>query len=169
MRRGLLLALAALMVVAVAPAAVAQQGEVQAARQATARFHKVGHAEAAGYGSTLEVLGCFQNPGVGGMGLHYLNPGLLDAEVAADAPEALVYEMRANGSLKLVGMEYLVPAELVDPADPPTLFGHDFHPHPVLPFWILHAWVWRPNPRGMFTDWNPNVAMCPAGVPVFGS
>jgi hypothetical protein len=76
--------------------------------------------------------------------------------------------MREDGQLKLVGLEYLVPEELVDPSSPPQLFGHHFHPHPVLPFWIMHAWVWRPNPSGIFMDWNPNVAPCPDGVPVFG-
>jgi hypothetical protein len=143
------------------------QSGVKEARQGTAKFHKVSHAEASGYGSTIDVLGCFENP-AGGMGVHYLNPGLLDATVAADEPEALVYEMREDGQLKLVGLEYLVPEELVDPSSPPQLFGHHFHPHPVLPFWIMHAWVWRPNPSGIFMDWNPNVAPCPDGVPVFG-
>ena len=132
------------------------------------RFHDVVQAEAAGHESTLGVLGCFESPGVGGMGLHYLNGGLLDGVADAAHPEALVYEMRAGGKLKLVGLEYLVPAELVDPDDPPELFGHMFHPHPVLPFWIMHAWVWKPNPAGVFSDWNPRVPDCPEGVPVFG-
>lgn len=164
---GVLAALAVL--VAATPAMAGGQSTLKEARQGTAKFHRVSHAEAAGYGSTLDLLGCFENPGVGGMGLHYLNGGLLDGSVEADKPEALVYEMREDGKLKLVGLEYLVPAELVDPANPPELFGHQFHPHPVLPFWIMHAWVWRPNPSGMFMDWNPNVAPCPDGVPVFGS
>jgi len=154
---------------AATPAMAGGQSAVKEARQGTARFHQISHAEASGYGSTLDLLGCFENPGVGGMGLHYLNAGLLDGTVEAGEPEALVYEMRADGQLKLVGLEYLVPAELVDPTNPPQLFGRHFHPHPVLPFWIMHAWIWRPNPSGMFMDWNPNVALCPEGVPVFGS
>ncbi|HEX6221553.1 MAG TPA: hypothetical protein VF115_10700 [Acidimicrobiia bacterium] len=154
---------------AATPAMAGGQSTLKEARQGTSRFHQVSHADAAGYGSTLDLLGCFENPGVGGMGLHYLNAGLLDGTVEADSPEALVYEMAENGKLKLVGLEYLVPSELVDPANPPELFGHQFHEHPVLPFWILHAWIWRPNPSGMFTDWNPNVGLCPDGVPVFGS
>lgn len=139
------------------------------ARNGTARFHQIRHAERAGYESTLDVLGCFENPGVGGMGLHYVDFDLVDDIVDASAPEALVYEMRPNGQLKLVGLEYLVPIESVDPDDPPALFGQAFHPHPVLPFWILHAWIWQPNPSGMFSDWNPAVGMCPDGVPIFGS
>jgi MoxR-like ATPase len=29
------------------------------------------------------------------------------------------------------------------------------------PFYELHAWIWKHNPRGMFDDWNPRV-VCPA-------
>ncbi|MCI0545497.1 MAG: hypothetical protein L0Z49_13820 [Actinobacteria bacterium] len=150
------------------PAFAGGNSALAEARQGTADFHDVGKAETAGYMSTLDILGCFENPGVGGMGLHYVNFGIVDGTVDAGSPEALVYEMRSNGKLKLVGHEYLVPSELVDPTNPPELFGHEFHPHPVLPFWILHAWVWSPNPDGVFADWNPRVGMCPDGVPVFG-
>lgn len=145
------------------------QADLAGARQATAAFHRVSHAEAAGYASTLDSLGCFENPGVGGMGVHYLREDLLDDEVDAATPEALVYEMRANGKLKLVGHEYIVPMEAWTEADPPMLFDQQFHAHPVLPLYVLHAWVWRPNPDGMFVDWNPKVRDCPAGVPIFGA
>lgn len=147
------------------------QAGLSEARQGTAGFHKVSHAEAAGYGSTLDVLGCFEKPGVGGMGLHYLNGALLtDPSVDAATPEALVYEMQSDGDLKLVGLEYIVLAsDVADSTNPPTLFGHEFHAHPVLPLYVLHAWIWQPNPLGMFADWNPRVAMCPDGVPIFGS
>lgn len=43
-----------------------------------------------------------------------------------------------------------------------------FHPHPVLPLYVLHAGIWKPNPANMFFDWNPRVGDCPDGVPVFG-
>lgn len=159
-----------LLAMAVMPSALAAgQSGLATARQGTAVFHDVSKAEAAGYVSTLEVLGCFENPGVGGMGLHYVDFTLVDATVEAGRPEALVYEMRSNGQLKLVALEYIVPAGLVDPANPPVLFGQEFHAHPVLPLWVLHAWIWAPNPLGMFADWNPRVGMCPEGVPVFGS
>lgn len=169
MRRLIGVATVIVFILAATPAFAGGRAPLAEARQGTAEFHKVAHAEAAGYGSTLDALGCFENPAEGGMGLHYLNGDLLNGTVDAAAPEALVYEMRADGKLKLVGLEYLVPSELVDPQNPPKLFGHQFHPHPSLPFWILHAWIWRPNPSGMFADYNPNVAMCPDGVKVFGS
>lgn len=151
-----------------APAAAGGQSDLADARRATARFHDPDRGASVGYVSTLDQLGCFENPAIGGMGVHHLDPSLLDGTVDATAPEALVYELQADGGLRLVALEYLVPAELVDPDDPPELFGQHFHPHGVLPFWILHAWIWRPNPRGTFTDFNPRVGMCPDGVPVFG-
>lgn len=152
------------------PAALAaSQSGLAPARQGTAKFHKVSHAEAAGYVSTLDLLGCFENPGVGGMGLHYLQPGLLDGSVDAKTPEALVYEMTEDGRLKLAGVEYIVPLGAWDGEDPPELFGEHFHVNAALGLWVLHAWIWTPNPTGMFQDWNPSVALCPEGVPVFGS
>ena len=30
------------------------------------------------------------------------------------------------------------------------------------PFYELHAWIWKHNPRGMFDDWNPLVS-CAVG------
>ncbi len=150
-------------------AAKGGQADLAMARQASAAFHSVANADAAGYASTLQSLGCFENPVVGGMGLHYLKADLLDDEVDVTTPEALVYEMRANGDLKLVGLEYIVPVAAWNENAPPMLFGRQFHAHPVLPLYVLHAWVWRPNPNGMFADWNPQVGECPAGVPIFGA
>lgn len=144
------------------------QSELAPARQGTAKYHKVSHAEAAGYVSTLTSLGCFENPELGGMGLHYLNPGLLDGSIDAKRPEALVYEMTDNG-LKLAGVEYIIPVSAWKESDPPELFGQHFHVNTALDLWVLHAWIWTPNPTGMFQDWNPSVALCPDGVPVFGS
>lgn len=162
-----LLSVLALSLTAV-PALAQGQSELAEARQATGKFHEVSHAESAGYASTLDTLGCFENPGVGGMGLHYLNGAILDGTPEADAPEALVYEMSPNGKLKLVGLEYIVPIAAWTDAEPPSLFGQEFHQHPVLPLWVLHAWIWQPNPAGMFADWNPRVGLCPDDAPVFG-
>jgi hypothetical protein len=46
-------------------------------------------------------------------------------------------------------------------AEPPRLFGQDFHHNNALSLWALHAWIWRHNPLGMFADYNPRVALCP--------
>jgi hypothetical protein len=140
-----------------------------AAQLATAAFQDVDVAEAAGYASTLDTLGCFQDPAQGGMGLHYLDQSLMDATVDIAHPEALVYELAADGTIAgLVAHEYIVPIEAWTSAEPPTLFGVDFHHHPTLPLWVLHTWIWKDNVNGVFADWNPAVRQCPTGVPIFG-
>lgn len=140
-----------------------------AANLGAAPFQDVELAEAAGYVNTLESLGCFEDPEVGGMGLHYLREDLLDATLNAAEPEALVYELDNNAEIAgLVAHEYLVPLEAWTEEAPPSLFGLEFHQHPVLPFWILHTWIWKDNPAGTFNDWNPKVRPCPEGVPIFG-
>jgi hypothetical protein len=140
-----------------------------AAMLATAGFQDVATAEAAGYGSSLDTLGCFQDPTKGGMGVHYINQSLLDANLDITKPEALVYELDANGQITgLVAHEYIVPVDAWTSRRPPRLFGMELHKHPTLPLWVLHTWLWKDNPTGVFSDWNPAVRQCPAGVPIFG-
>lgn len=147
----------------------ADAADVSAAALATAAFQDVAMAEAAGYGNTMDALGCFESAEVGGMGLHYLNESLMDGEVDITTPEALVYELDASGEIVgLIAHEYIIPAEAWTDAAAPTLFGVEFHEHPVLPLWVLHTWIWKDNPAGFFNDFNPKVRLCPDGVPVFG-
>lgn len=123
-------------------------------REATTAFHDVSAAEAGGYAPLLE---CFDDP-AGGMGQHYVNQALLeDPAVDPLAPEAMVYEV-ADGGLELVAVEYIRPQAA---GGPPELFGHTFHANDELGLWVLHAWIWRDNPAGVFEDWNPDVAACP--------
>ncbi len=120
-------------------------------------------AQAAGWDLVPGLDHCFDNPGVGAMGYHFINLELLDLEVAASQPEALVYAPGPQGQLQLGGVEYIVPAGPWDAAGnpgPPSLFGHPFHLNEALGVYVLHAWVWRHNPAGMFADWNPLVT-CP--------
>jgi hypothetical protein len=136
---------------------------------ASAGFQDVATAEAAGYASSLDALGCFQNPQRGGMGVHYINQSLMDDKVDITKPEALVYELDASGNITgLVAHEYIVPIDAWHEASPPELFGMPFHKHPTLPLWVLHAWLWKDNPAGDFADWNPAVRQCPANVRIFG-
>ena len=94
----------------------------------------------------------------------------MDDQVDITEPEALVYELDAAGEITgLVAHEYIVPEEAWTDAAPPQLFGMDFHQHPTLPLWVLHAWLWKDNPGGVFQDWNPAVRQCPDGVPIFGT
>jgi hypothetical protein len=103
------------------------------------------------------------------MGLHYINDSLMDGKVDITKPEALVYELGLDAKpIALVAHEYIVPIDKWTSKKPPRLFGMDFHRHPTLPLWVLHAWLWKPNPAGVFEDWNPAVRLCPPGVPIFG-
>jgi hypothetical protein len=166
----------AALLAATALPAIAGQGspglrttEVASGMAATAGFQDVAVAEAAGYTDTTPTLGCHENPGVGGMGVHYLNESLMDGTVAVSAPEALVYELDNTGAVVgLVAHEYIVPVDAWTANRPPRLFGRSFTRHPVLPIWKLHVWLWKDNPLGMFSDWNPAVRLCPDGVPIFG-
>jgi hypothetical protein len=140
------------------------------AMKATAAYQDVAVAEDAGWGSSLDTLGCFESPEEGGMGVHYINDSLMDATVDATQPEALVYELDATGHVTgLVAHEYIVPVDAWTAKQPPQLFGMSFHRDPVLPLWVLHTWLWKDNPAGVFADWNPAVRLCPDGVKVFGT
>jgi hypothetical protein len=156
--------------------------ELAAVRQATAQFHDISAAYAAGY--TTENEPCVASP-AGVMGVHAPNFSLIgDQAVDAMRPELLLYEPQRDGRFKLVGVEYFQVVllrnrqtqaveprfdaapwdpgqyEVVNPA--PQLFGQTFHldppPVPTVPWhWSLHAWIWAHNPSGIFADWNPSL------------
>lgn len=155
-------------------------------RRATARYHNVEHAMADGYtvwspnpmapGAT-----CATSP-AGKMGYHLVKPALRGSPASpatADAtldplqPEMLLYEKRNDGSLRLVGVEYLVFQAAWERvhgvgAAAPTLFGltvpfssHTFPPavpNTLVPHYELHVWLWSDNPNGMFSHWNPTIS-----------
>ncbi|HSJ25393.1 MAG TPA: hypothetical protein VK929_12020 [Longimicrobiales bacterium] len=125
-------------------------------RSTLARYHRSDVAEDAGY-DTIFQDACFAMPGVGGMGYHYVNGGLVNATVEEFAPEALMYEPQKNGRLRLVGVEYVVPFSDWTEADPPVLHGQEFHANETFGLWTLHVWAFKHNPAGMFADWNPTV------------
>lgn len=131
-------------------------------REATAQFHRTPSAQAAGYNLVPGLDYCFQNYGVGGMGYHYINVTLLDTTVDLLHPEALVYAPDSNGSIQLGAVEYMVPAAAWDAAqtEPPQVLGQRFHLHEKLGMYVLHAWIWKNNPAGMFEAWNPDIS-CP--------
>jgi hypothetical protein len=161
----------ALVLMAAAGATASNDG-LSAARAGTAQFHQLDAAMAAGY--TTEVIdlngiACIDDVvgHTGGMGIHFLNLGLLDGNVDESAPELVIYEPTKNGRMRLVAVEYLVLRsswEAAHPgAAPPTLFGQSMELVPAgnrygLPdFYEMHAWIWKDNPLGMHNDWNPNV------------
>jgi hypothetical protein len=159
------LCLAILSLTMIVPAVFAHGGDdgpLDKVRDATQKFRKLSRAQAAGYALMPGLDTCFDNPGVGGMGYHYINGALLDATVNARKPEAMVYASRRNGRLELVAVEYIVDAAAWDAghSQPPSLFGRTFQLNTTLGVYTLHAWIWKRNPLGVFADWNPGVS-CP--------
>jgi hypothetical protein len=162
-KRALILALAVVPVLAAVGAAVA--GNVfDGPKNSTAAFHDVQKARDAGYTVTVvdkAGLSCIAQPNEGAMGIHLLNPLLLDDKIEADKPELLVYERRNDGTMKLVALEYLIFQSLS--SGRPSLFGQPFdeikadNRYGIPASWALHAWIWKPNPRGELYAWNPRV------------
>jgi hypothetical protein len=139
-----------------AAAPSAGSSDLAAVRAATAQFHDVDDALAAGY---VPVSDCEELPGVGAMGIHYLNPQLAaDAVVDPLRPEVLLY-LPTGKHLQLVGVEYFV-AEAATPTRPAVL-GHPFDGpmaghSPGMPWhYDLHLWIWKNNPDGVASAWNP--------------
>jgi hypothetical protein len=152
-------ALAALAATAVALAGNGHR-ELAQVRQATAQFHRPEAAQAAGYDLVPGLDHCFENPGVGAMGYHYIDVNSLDLTLEPTHPEAMVYAPGPNGQLKLAAVEYIVPAEPWDAehSQPPSVLGQHLHLNAALGVYVLHAWIWQNNPAGMFEDWNPSVS-----------
>jgi hypothetical protein len=148
------------------------QRDLARVRAATARFHSVEEAVAAGYelgwvngSGTRIVAGCVSHPTAGAMGYHYFNAELMaDNAVHALRPEVLVYAPETHGGLRLVAVEWVVRGPQSNPPGPaqvPSVLGMDMHilvPPPGPAFYLTHAWVWAPNPDGMFADWNPRIS-----------
>jgi hypothetical protein len=130
-------------------------------RAVTAAYHNTSIANAAGYKLVNGLDYCFDNPGVGGMGYHLINMSLFDTVLDPLKPEALVYAPDSSGRLHLAAVEYIVLISAWDAAYPgqwPTLFGQSFQKDIPLGVYSLHAWIWRPNPTGVFSEWNPQVS-----------
>jgi hypothetical protein len=144
------------------------QSELSGLRQATEKYHDVQAAIAAGYVTELPQTAafgggtCIANGAEGAMGIHMLDTrpgGRLDGTLDASDPEALLYEKRNDRTFKLTGVEYIVAG-----GSQPELYGQDFADtnlarfgNPSTNVWTLHAWVWKPNPDGMFDPWNTRV------------
>ena len=133
-------------------------------RAATARYHDVERAVADGYARTGECV-AHPTPGVGGMGVHYVNvPLVLDPAFDPERPEVLVYEPQKNGRMRLVAVEWLGIAAMYQ-GGRPSVLGQQLENGPMLPgpngptaTYALHAWTWVHNPSGMFAAFNPSVS-----------
>ena len=121
-------------------------------------------AEAEGYAL---MFGCVTGPDSGAMGLHYVNGNILSRnELDPTHPQIVIYEPQSDGSLRLIGADFVVFADAWDKKNqgPPQLMGQLFHyfesPNRCgLPaFYTLHVWAWKNNPNGAFVNWHPNVS-----------
>jgi hypothetical protein len=137
---------------------------IKAVREATARFKDVSVAEAEGYALQF---GCVSGDDAGAMGLHYVNPTLVNSGVLDPArPQIVIYEPTPDGGRRLIGADFLVVADAWNAthSGPPELMGQFFHlftsPNRFgLPaFYTLHVWAWKENPKGAFVNWHPNVS-----------
>ena len=146
--------------------------ELAQVERATARFRSVEAALEDGYelgyvngSGTRIITGCIAHPTAGAMGYHYFNKELVD-DLVVDTlkPEALVYAPQPHGRLKLAAVEWVVPGPNSNPpgvSEPPSVLGMEMHILvPAVGFYIMHAWVFKNNPAGVFADWNPKVS-CP--------
>jgi hypothetical protein len=148
----------------------------QAVRAAVARYHSYDRALADGYSAAGEP--CVWTPD-GAMGYHAVNMGLIQTPGSDPLrPEILLYVPRADGSLRLVGVEYFEVAIANTESGPAPWFSQDppplgfFNPapsvlgqtfdgpmpghNPEMPWhYDLHAWVIEENPSGVFAMFNP--------------
>lgn len=170
LRSAVLVATAAVSLAGALPAVQASPAgaQVAQARAATAQYHDFSAATDAGRIELFDLnnISCIDNP-AGAMGVHYVDLSLVpDGEVDATQPEAVIYEPQADGTNRLVAVEYVVLASqwAEHHTGTPSLFGQPFelvhagNRYGLPDFYELHAWLWRNNPAGMFADWNPQVS-----------
>jgi hypothetical protein len=185
--RGLLLALATSLVVA--PSASRAQGksaaspatmspDLQAARAALSKYSDPFAAVKDGYFSTVACMdfpqgvmdGSIEYP-PGAMGVHFLNAANIGPTLDPAKPQVLIYEP-VGDKLVLAGAEWFVPVAAAGGVVP-TIFGQtlagpmDGH-EPIMPTTLrhydLHVWLWKDNPRGMFTSTNAALKCTPGSA-----
>lgn len=152
-------------------------------RRATAKYHDVNTAIEDGF---AQVGGCDEDEN-GVAGIHYVNTArFISPEVILEEPEVLLYVPSGDGNLRLVAIEYTNRALYRDTRPPntpgyrPGIFPSQQNPRPPYLeevsgpfslfdqpsngpafvgrwFYFLYAWVWSPNPNGMFADGNPRL------------
>lgn len=132
-------------------------------RAVTAKYANVNLARAHGY---RPVGGCVSSP-LGAMGIHYLNQQLLETPaIIARKPEILLYAPLPGGGRRLIGLEYMkidADQNLRTSADKPSLFARRFdgpmlgHAPGMPKHYDLHLWLFAPNPRGLFAEYNPTL------------
>ncbi|MFO1313221.1 MAG: hypothetical protein U1F41_14280 [Burkholderiales bacterium] len=148
-----------------APNSAAMAPLVEKVRTVTAKYADVAVATKEGW---VQATPCVSSPNAGAMGVHYVLPSRVgDGAINASEPEALIYEPQANGSLRLVGVEYIVIAadwaRSHKEGGTPSVDGHLMHyvsepnRYGLPAFYEMHVWAWERNPSGHFVDFNTKV------------
>ncbi|MGB5132859.1 MAG: hypothetical protein WBO00_09610 [Steroidobacteraceae bacterium] len=132
---------------------------------------------------TAEMMG--RPASVGAMGVHYFRPDLLGITAPPSPrvdgngtytdfhlPAILIYEPQADGSMALVAVENLVFQAAWAASGhtaPPTYYGVPYdnmvddpatatdEAHMFTAHFDRHVWIYRDNPNGVFTPFNPAV------------
>src|SRR5262245_47169902 len=102
---------------------------IDVVRQSTQRFKDVKAAIDDGYALQF---GCVSGGESCAMGMHYVNMSLVaDGELDPTRPEIVIYEPTPDGSLKLIGADYLVLADSWNGnpkhTAPPQIMGQLLH------------------------------------------
>ena len=122
--------------------------ELQQARAATARYRDINNAIKDGYSNI--------NVDVPNMGHHFMKTSLIDGTFDIRHPEILVYNGLDTRNPELVAVEYAVP--LTYPRPEGFTGSNDvWNDTSGFPFWLVHAWVWKYNPDGVFNWTNSSV------------
>jgi len=139
---------------------------IDVVRNATARYLDINDAFRDGW---VTATPCVSGPDAGAMGVHLVMPARIASGVLNPAqPQALIYEPKADGSMRLVGVEFIVlesvwtannPAAGAVPALEGNLLNYIATPNRYgLPaFYEIHVWAWQNNPKGSYADWNTQV------------
>lgn len=158
------LVVAVFAVLAAAPAGLAAQQaspQLDSARTLLARYKDPFAAVHDGY---LSTVACLEFP-TGAMGVHFVNFQTIGPKVELSKPQVLIYEP-VGDSLRLAAAEWFVPLATGVTA-PPVLFGETFDGpmdghQPLMPrelaHYDLHVWLFKDNPKGVFSPVNPAVS-----------
>ena len=134
-------------------------------REGTARYIDINEAFRDGF---VTATPCVSGPDAGAMGVHLvlasrIGAGLLDPT----QPEALIYEPRSDGAMRLVGVEFIVLESVWVSQNPnggvPALDGNLLNyvaapnRYGLPAFYEIHVWAWQHNPKGSYADWNTQV------------
>jgi hypothetical protein len=150
--------------------------QLAAARAATAKYRSLERARADGYFQVTQF--------IPGLGLHMANLAIRQDVFDPARPQLLLYMPWADGGYRLAGVGYTF-VHNSDVPPPGFAGGEDvWHFHSNLCFlsngsvtitptreacrarsglfqkqtaWLLHAWIWKANPSGVFTEANPTV------------